>query len=466
MLLTITSTRSPATDLGYLVQKNPTRLRSVKLSFGSAHVFFPEAEENRCTCALLLDVDPIQLVRRGGRKQPGAPPLQEYINDRPYVASSFLSVAISSLFRTALAGICLERPDLAKTPLALEAKIAVLPCKDGEKFLTSLFEPLGYDVRITRYSLDNRFPDWGDSPYYTVTLKGSILLRDLLRHLYVLIPVLDDEKHYWVGEDEVQKLLRHGEGWLSTHPAREEIAARYLKHQAGLTNLALAQLMEENIQDPDAAEQKRSAEEDHVEAPMHLAEQRLSKVMKILESSGAKRVLDLGCGEGRLLTELLKNRDFDEIVGVDVSSTALERARRRLRFDDLSPRQRSRVRLMLGSLVYRDDRLTGFDACAVLEVIEHLESYRLKSFERVLFEFARPLRIIITTPNVEYNAKFKDLPAGNYRHKDHRFEWTRVQFESWAKGVAGAFGYSVDFQPIGPTDPDLGSPTQMALFTQ
>src|SRR6266571_414694 len=464
MLLTITYKGPSATDLGFLVQKHPARVRTVTLSFGLAHVFFPEAEENRCTCALLLDVDPVRLVRGQGRRRLQGLPLQEYINDRPYVASSFLSVAISSLFRTALTGVSVERPELAKTPLSLEAKIAVLSSVTGEALLRSLFEPLGYAVTLERHSLDRNFPEWGEGPYFTVTLQGTILLRDLLRHLYVLIPVLDDEKHYWVGEDEVEKLLRHGEGWLASHPLREEIATRYLKHQPGLTNLALAQLMDEDQLDPDTIGQTHSAEEERVESPMHLAELRVSTTSRMFESWGAKRVLDLGCGEGRLLTELLKNRAFEQIVGVDVSSSALETARRRLRFDELSPRLSSRIRLLQGSLAYKDDRLAGFDACAVLEVIEHLEPYRLDSFERVVFEFARPRKIVITTPNLEYNVKFLDLPAGKYRHKDHRFEWTRAEFETWARAVAGRFGFSVSFQPIGPEDPTLGPPTQMGVF--
>src|SRR6476659_9411270 len=128
MLLTITTTHQPATDLGYLLHKNPERLHSFELSFGKAHVFYPEAAPDRCTAALLLDVDPVGLVRN--RKGPSGEggTLDQYVNDRPYVASSFLSVAIARVLGSALAGRSKGRPELTEVRMPLEAKISVLPC--------------------------------------------------------------------------------------------------------------------------------------------------------------------------------------------------------------------------------------------------------------------------------------------------------------------------------------------------
>src|SRR5262245_42602603 len=230
MLLTITTTHPPATDLGYLLHKNPNGSQSFDLSFGRAHVFYPEAGPDRCTAALLLDVDPVGLVRN--RRGPAGEGhlLEPYVNDRPYVASSFLCVAIAQVFGTALAGRSKDRPDLAERPLPLEARLAVLPCRGGEGFLRRLFEPLGYTVTAQRHPLDEAFAAWGESPYFTIGLQARCRLADLLSHLYVLVPVLDNDKHYWVNDAEVDKLLRHGEGWLATHPERDQIANRYLKY--------------------------------------------------------------------------------------------------------------------------------------------------------------------------------------------------------------------------------------------
>jgi len=462
MLLTITTTHQPATDLGYLLHKNPARLHSFALPFGEAHVFYPETNAERCTAALLLDIDPVGLVRnrRGPAGEGGT--LEQYVNDRPYVASSFLSVAISRVLGSALGGRSKDRPELASTALPLQAKISVLPCRGGENFLRRLFEPLGYTVTAQRHSLDEQFPEWGDSQYFTVELSGAVRLQDLLTHIYVLVPVLDNEKHYWVGDDEVEKLLRHAREWLASHPEKEEITKRYLKYRRDLAKDALARLVESP--DPDSVEVVHNNEEEVVESTLNLNEQRLNSVVAALRSVNAKRVLDLGCGEGKLLRVLLDDRSFEEIVGVDVSHRALRIAHERLRVERLPARQRERIKLMQGSLMYRDQRLAGFDAAAVVEVIEHLDQPRLAAFERVLFEFAKPSAVVLTTPNVEYNPRFESLPAGMFRHKDHRFEWTRAQFGQWAQKIGERYGYAVRFFAVGTEDAEVGAPTQMAVF--
>lgn len=466
MILTITTTHSPATDLGYLLYKNPGRLHTFSLSFGQAHVFYPRATSEECTAALLVDVDTVGLVRRRQGPEGDGGLLSQYVNDRPYAASSLLSVAISRVFGSALSGGCRERPELAEAAIPLEARLPVLPARGGEETIRRIFEPLGYSVQSERLSLDDRHPEWGESPYFDVTLRRTCRLADLLNHIYVLIPVLDDEKHYWVGEDEIEKLLRRGEGWLGSHPERDLIVERYLKRQRRLTREALARLMDDEAQDPAEQESSAVAEEEEVERRSGLNEQRLGAVVAALRDSGARSVMDLGCGEGKLIRALMADRQFDRILGMDVSYRSLERAGEALHIDRLPERQRGRLELIHGSLMYRDSRLSGFDAAAVVEVIEHLDEARLAAFERVVFEFARPASVVLTTPNVEYNTRFATLPAGTLRHRDHRFEWTRSEFRQWAESVAARFGYNVRFVPVGDEDPDIGAPTQMGVFTR
>jgi len=465
MLLTISTTHQPATDLGFLLHKNPANVHSFELSFGEAHRFYPEANEERCTAALLLDVDPVGLVRGKGPRGEGAT-LEQYVNDRPYVLSSFTSVAIGRALGTAMTGRSKGRQELASQKLPLTAKLHVIACRGGDGLLRELFEPLGYGVHSERHPLDENFPDWGDGPYYTVTLDGEVVLRDLLRHLYVLIPVLDAEKHYWVGKDEVEKLLRKGEGWLAGHPHKEAIVKRYLPRQRHLAREALARLAEEDNPDPDATQAEQAAEEVKIEEPIRLWQQRMQAVMDVLRSTGARRVLDLGCGEGKLLRELMDEKSIQEIVGMDVSHRSLEVAAQRLKLERMPAKKKERLKLIHGSLVYRDQRLAGYGAATVVEVIEHLDPPRLAAFERVLFETARPEIVIVTTPNAEYNVKFETLPAGQFRHKDHRFEWTRDAFQRWSQGVATRFGYTVRFLPVGEEDAQVGAPTQMGVFSR
>ncbi len=471
MLLTLTTTHPPATDLGYLLHKHPDRVHVQALAFATAHVYYPEASPERCTAALLLDVDPIALARqfKGETRL-----LARYVNDRPFVASSFLSVAIAQVFSSALGGQSRERPALAATELPLTVQLPVLPSRrGGEALLKRLFEPLGYQLTVTPHPLDDALA-LGDSPYYAVTLSHRLTLQTLLRHLYVLIPVLDREKHYWVGEDEVAKLLRHGETWLAHHPERALIAQRYLKYRPALTRLALAQLLaaEGVLEDEEGREEDGKGTDPGPgrgqPAPPSLHERRLDQVAALLVASGARRVLDLGCGEGKLLQRLLAEGQFRQIKGVDVASGALEIAARRLKLERLPEAQRQRIELCQGSLLYRDSRLRGFDAAAVVEVIEHLEPERLEAFARHLFGDAQPPTVIVTTPNADYNVHYPDLrgqgPQGGLRHPDHRFEWGRQAFARWAATTAKCYGYDVTFHPVGDEHPTTGAPGQLAHF--
>jgi 3' terminal RNA ribose 2'-O-methyltransferase Hen1 len=459
MLLTITTTHRPATDLGFLLMKNPANVHMATLPFGTATLFYPEASEERCTAAITLDIDTIELVRgKAGLED-------QYVNDRPYAASSLLSVALGRLLNTAMGGRSKDRQELADTAIPVEAVVTPLPARGGAELVERLFAPLGYTVSATPIELDPEHPEWGASPYVSLRLTGEVRLAALLTHLFVLIPVLDNQKHYYIGEDEVEKLLRKGESWLETHPDRELIVQRYLRFR-GLMNRANTALDDRVEAEAPEEALARDAVEEAFEKPIRLNDQRMDRVVSLLKELGASSVLDLGCGEGRLLRELLKLPSVRKITGVEVAPRVLAAAGDRLRLDHMPDITRQRIELLQGSLVYRDDRLKGFDAAAVVEVIEHMDAERLPAFEAALFGHARPGAVIVTTPNRDYNAMFETLPAGNFRHNDHRFEWSRAEFRHWAGSVALAHGYAVRFEGIGNEDAVHGTPTQAAVFTR
>jgi 3' terminal RNA ribose 2'-O-methyltransferase Hen1 len=464
MLLNITTTHQPATDLGFLLHKHPDRFQSVDLSVGQAHVFYPEASHERTTASLLLDIDPIDMVRSGKNFAGEGFALGHYVNDRPYVASSFMSVAISKAFASAMNGVCNNRPELLGVVMPLEVQLSALPAPHGgERLIRALFEPLGYEVGVERHALDAQFSEWGDSRYYSLTLKHVLTIQALLSHLYVLIPTLDNDKHYFVSESEIDKLLEKGEGWLKTHPEKEQITSRYLRNFKGLTRMAMSRLNDDTVE---IAEMEAELPTEQKEKKESLHQLRLKLVTQKLVESGARRVLDLGCGEGKLLRLLLKEKQFTDIVGMDVSYQDLVRARERLHYEHLAPKQKERLNLFQGSLTYRDARLKGFDAAAVVEVIEHMELNRLTAFERALFGYAQPKTVVLTTPNQEYNALYEDLHEHHMRHDDHRFEWTRAEFEAWAMRVAETFGYVVEFFAVGEVDDVVGASSQMAVFVK
>ncbi|MCW8378213.1 3' terminal RNA ribose 2'-O-methyltransferase Hen1 [Streptomyces justiciae] len=477
MFLSITTTGTPerpATDLGYLLHKHPGKAQAFSTSYGKAHVLYPEASPERCTAALMLEVDGVALVRKGkGKGRGGAPDaaLAQYVNDRPYAASSLLAVALSAVFSSAMRGVCTARPERAAQPLPLRIEVPALPARGGPGLVRQLFEPLGWTVVVEPVALDTQFPEWGDSRYVRLELESSTLtLAEALRHLYVLLPVLDDAKHYWVSDDEVDKLLRAGAGWLPEHPEQKLITSRYLSRRWSLTRQAMERLELVRLAETDDSEVEEidnavEAETEEEARPTPLAVQRRDAIIAALQASGAARVLDLGCGQGQLVQALLKDVRFTEIVGVDVSMRALTIASRRLKLDRMGERQASRVKLVQGSLAYTDKRLKGYDAAVLSEVIEHLDLPRLPALEYAVFGAARPRTVLVTTPNVEYNVRWESLPAGHVRHGDHRFEWTREEFRAWAGAVAERHGYDVEFVPVGPDDPEVGPPTQMAVFT-
>jgi 3' terminal RNA ribose 2'-O-methyltransferase Hen1 len=457
-----------------LLHKNPARAQAVEVASGVAHVFYPQADEDRCTAALLLEVDPIGLVRRARGVAAENFSLGQFVNDRPYAASSLLAVALGKVFASARRGVSKERPDLVDVALPLEIEVPVLSCAGGPEMAERFFAPLGWNVRAEPIALDEAFPEWGPSRYVHLHLSGVQRVADALNHLYVGLPVLDDAKHYWVGDDEIEKLLRAGDGWLAPHPDREWISRRYLAHQGSLARAAIARLAEADDEDPDTLEDAIAPGRDRLDGPdvsgtvgtVTLAGLRHQAVVAALLAAGAGRVLDLGCGNGALLPALLAEASFVEIVGVDVSHRALEGAARRLRLDQMPERRRARLTLVQSALTYTDRRLRGFDAAVLMEVIEHLDIDRLGALEHAVFAYAAPSTVIVTTPNSEHNVRYVHLEPGASRHGDHRFEWPQDQFAAWAVDVAGRHGYAVELSGIGADDVEVGPPTQMAVFTR
>jgi len=463
VMLSLSTTMPQATDLGFLVHKHPDRAQSFDVSIGRAHVVWPEAGVARSTVALLVEVDPIALVRGRSDRSGGGFSLSQYVNDRPYAASSMLAVALRRVFGTAMTGRCDTRPELAASAIPLEIDVPVLPSRGGADLVRRLFAPLGWAVTATEIVLDPTVPEWGNSPYVTLHLAGTARLADALTQLYVLLPALDDSKHYWLGTEEVDKLMRAAAGWLPGHPERELITRRYLGHHRELVRDGVSRLAELDDLGPDGLPDA-GTDAGAAAPPTPLMVLRKEAVVAALKAQGASRVVDLGCGEGALLQVLLPDPSFRAVLGVDVSHRALDAAERRLHLDRMPDTQRARLQLLQSSVTYRDDRLVGFDAVVLMEVIEHVDPDRLPALERAVFAHARPTSVVVTTPNAEYNVRYESLAAGTMRHRDHRFEWTRAQFRAWASSTAATHGYGVQFLPVGDEDPQCGPPTQLAVF--
>lgn len=459
MLLTITYTGQNTQDLGYLLHKNPYRPQEFELNSGKAYVFYPEVSDHITTMALLPDINPIDLAKgKQGSKDGG---LFDYVNDRPYAASSFLSTAIARIFNTAMNGRCDKKQELADSPLNLSAHIYAI--QGNDEFARKIFEPLGYTVRTSKNVLDEKFSEWGDSPYIDLEISGNVRLADLLNHLYVLIPVFDKQKHYFISEDEIDKLMSHGGEWLSGHPARNEIIYRYFLMKKSYAHRTIDRLLESEPVE-EIAEEKEEKEIPEKKISLNL--QRLETVKNAVLASGAESVIDLGCGECRLTRLLLDQKQIRKVAAADVSARELEKAKTRLHYDTMNEHRRNKLTLMQASLTYRDKRFSGYDCACVIEVVEHIEPLRLSAFERNVFEFCGAKTVILTTPNREYNDNYEFIPDGQLRHNDHRFEWTREDFRKWTEYICQKFGYTVEISGIGDDDGVHGTPTQMGVFTK
>lgn len=460
MLLTITYEGQNTQDLGYLLHKNPYRSQQFELNSGMAYVFYPEVSDERTTVALLLDINPIDLAKgKLGSKNGG---LFDYVNDRPYTASSFMSTAISRIFGTAMNGRCDKKQELADSPIKLTTCIHMIQGKD--EFARKIFEPLGYTVQTSKTILDSKFEEWGESPYINITISGTVKLSDLLNHIYVLIPVFDKQKHYYISEDEIDKLLSHGGEWLASHPARDEIVYRYFLMKKSYAHRAIDHLLESEPTDDETTDENVS--EEVKERTISLNTQRMEAVKNAVLESGATSVIDLGCGECRLTKILLNEKQIQKVTAADVSIHELEKAKTRLHYDTMQSYRKNKLTLMQASLTYRDKRFSGYDCACVIEVIEHIEPLRIPAFERAVFEFAEPKTVVITTPNREYNENYEFLKADSLRHNDHRFEWTREEFRKWTEHICETFGYTVKISGIGDYDENHGTPTQMGVFTK
>ncbi|HWK88490.1 MAG TPA: methyltransferase domain-containing protein, partial [Longimicrobium sp.] len=395
MLLTLRPLEPPAAG----TVRTPGEVRTVELPGGRAHLFHPGPDE----VAVMVEPDPAGLPfpERGARPR-----------------TELLAAAAGALLPAALG-------EDGGEPRAVEVWFPVLASPEGEVAFTRLFAPLGYTMEATRLPLDLRQPSAPGSWYFSLVLRGRHRLQDVASHLRVLLRILDTAGVAPHDAAAGAALWDAARSWLEAHPKRQMLERRIVLGGLGVERHG----------------------------------RRHETVVAALKESGARRVLDLGCGTGALLRRLLEEPQFTEVVGVDVERGALAEARAAL-----PPGGRARV--LHGSLVYRDARLAGFDAAAVVEVVEHLDPPQLAGFEDALWAAARPGTIVLTTPNADYNTLFEYHRGGALRHADHRFEWTRAEFQAWAHGMAGRHGYAVRFGAVGVETPGVGALTQVAVFTR
>ncbi|WP_075619063.1 3' terminal RNA ribose 2'-O-methyltransferase Hen1 [Paenisporosarcina indica] len=443
MQLTIKATGENVKAISYLLSKNPDNVYERNHKGHLVRLFYSKFTETELEVTIFVTPDPIELIKSSSNSYD----ITHYINDREFAVSSIFCSFIRSALGTALNGQPKEEYiDWVNHLFPFEFEFGPVVSTISDEVLNELFEPIGYQVTITRPEIDYSFQMKEKSSVSYISLKGTKTLQDGLRQLFILIPVIDNYKHYFIDEKEIEKLERYGEGWLEAHPMRDMIYRQALRFKEVYSQVENTNL-EEKIEEPSEK--------------IRLNDLRYERIVETVSLMKPKSIVDFGSGEGKLSVRLGFVTGVKEILAVEPSESATLKALRR--FEKVTNKEGFVVpETLWGSLFYYDERLKGKDVMILCEVIEHIDEYRLpKVLDTILHDY-QPGALIITTPNREYNMVY-DMDD-HFRHNDHRFEWTRAEFYQWCNERNLRESYDLHFDGIGEEHETQGFPTQMCVF--
>ena len=445
MQLTIQATGDNAKVMSHLLSKNPANLYERNQKGHLVRFFYSKFTDQEVEATIFVTPDPIELVQSNSNSYD----ITHYINDREFAVSSIFCSLIRSALGTALNGQPKEQyMEWVDHPFSLQFEFGPVVSTLTDQQLAELFEPLGFALAITRQEIDYSIRMKDESSARYLTLRGTKTLHESLRQLFVLIPVLDNYKHYYIDEKEIEKLERYGEGWLENHPLRDFIYRKSLRFKELYSQV----------------ESQKPAGEPEVQVKKaRLNELRYEKIAETVSQLKPESVVDFGSGEGKLSERLGLIAGVREILAVEPSQSAAVKAA--ARFHKAQENEHFTMpKTLWGSLFYFDERLQGKDAIILCEVIEHIDEDRLpKAMDTILHAY-RPGALIITTPNREYNDVYE--MEERFRHTDHRFEWTRAEFQQWCLERNNQEFYGLQFEGIGEEHDLQGHPTQMCIFTR
>ena len=446
MQLTIKATGENVKVISHLLAKNPNNIYERKNKGHFIRLFYSTFTETELDVTIFVTPDPLALIKHTSN----AYDIVHYINDREFAVSSIFTSLIRSALGTALNGQ--PKEEYAKwvdTPFMFQFSFGPVVSSLSDAEIQGLFEPLGYQVDIEYGETDYSFQLKAKSTARFLTISGAVTLQKALQQLFVLIPVMDNYKHYFIDESEVEKIQRYGEGWLDTHPEREFIIRKALRFKE------IYSLMKENTE---------IEEEEKIPKSPRLNELRYDKIIETINDLPTKKsVVDFGSGEGKLAACLGFVVGVQEILAVEPSERETLKAVKR--FEKIRSKEEFvEPTTMWGSLFYYDERLENKDVIILCEVIEHIDEERLGKAMHLIVNNYKPQALIITTPNQEYNAVYDMTDAK--RHLDHRFEWTREEFEKSCEDWNHLGNYNLEFEGIGEAHEVYGHPTQMCKFVR
>lgn len=443
MQLTIQASGDNVKAISYLLSKNPSNLYERNHKGHLVRLFYSKFTETELEVTIFVTPDPIELIKNNSNSYD----ITHYINDREFAVSSIFCSFIRSALGTALNGQPKEEHiKWVDHPFPFTFEFGPVVSTLTDEKLMNLFEPIGYEVTINRPEIEYSIPIKTKSSARYISIKGMKTLQEGLRHLFVLIPVIDNYKHYFIDEKEIEKLERYGEGWLEQHPLRDLIYRQALRFKE------IYSLVENSSKDEKKIEPVKK---------VRLNELRYEKIVNTVSEMKPRSVVDFGSGEGKLSVQLGFVEGITEILAVEPSESASLKALER--FNKVKNKEKFvNPELLWGSLFYYDERLKDKDVIILCEVIEHIDESRLpKAMDTLLHDY-QPGALIITTPNRDYNELY-DMEE-HLRHNDHRFEWTRAEFRQWCTERNHGNDYELLFDGIGEEHASQGFPTQMCVF--
>lgn len=456
MQLAIKATGEGAKMLSFLLSKNPQNLYDRMEKGYRVRLTYTVFSDSEVEALIFVTPDPVELVKNS----PDTYEITQYINDREFVVSSIFCSNTRSALGTALNGRPKEEYlDWAKHAFQLTIGFGPVATDLPDAAIKNLFEPLGYQTEIERGRADYNFQFKERSSARFINLQSKVTLQNALQHLFVLIPVLDDYRHYFIDEREIEKLERYGEGWLADHPLKELIIKRTLRFRELIDQMVLNSHQTELINEAVTPEPNISSQ-----PVVRLNKLRYQRLVKIIEDLAAREsIVDFGAGEGKLSVRLGFIPGVKEILAVE--PTEKEQLRALKRFSEASRKDDFIAPTPVwGSLFYYDEQLCGKDVMILSEVIEHIDESRLPRVMDTILGSYKPQVLLITTPNAEYNPVYQ-MEEG-IRHKDHRFEWSRAEFAEWTYCLARNYAYEVQIDGIGEEAEGYGHPSQLAILTR
>ena len=463
MIFSISTTHYPATDIGFLLHKNPDEFHKIPFNFGDVYIFYPYGSPELCMATLIVKIDPIKLYEKS---------FIDVCYDFPFIETeyevfgfSLFSMLLSKIYVMTLNGISNSRSELVNLSIPLSANIINVMHYDKVLLIKEFFEQLEYNVRIENKSGNNNETKLCKIECFNIEITAIIPLKNILSHLCIILAVLDNSLHYWMNENEIDKIIEMSKVFLKNHPMEDYIMKHLSKEKINSKVKAISFVSQDKLWNRYLIPTVNKGREKLLKKQVKFNEEKHNYIISVLKGLNSKSVVDIGCGEGEFIELLFKDVNFERILGVDVSNYMIEKAKFRIDLCNIPSENKERINIIQSSIFYRDKRLRGYEAATVINVIEYFDLPRLKLFEQVLFGLIQPQHVIIVISSVEFIVKKDSISNNKFNNVKNVFEWTKEKYKLWYSCVAEQYDYTFRLLEDGYKEIESETLNQIVVFS-